>query len=376
MGPATSKIVIIQPYDSLFFGGGIGVPLRGSSRSLIHPTPLTVSGSILSLLIEIEGEDRVLTQRAMEGSNLEELEERGMALNYAFYGPLIIHRNEFWVPAPRDLIINWARRKDMKLEVIPQDAKSGGYGTDLEPPLLGPDDLYLYDHFDFPLAPLEELTSSYAYANSMLIKGAPRIYTERRLGITLDRSKGAVEMGFLYRTIHIRGQESKRGRMSYAMISIPVDGREEVSDLSGVTRLGGEGRVALITTENRSIRWLGSDRQLKEGDEVKVILISPAIYLGNDGTTTSTPDVSELPGRPEFVSPRVISSRPLMISGWNFRLRRARRMYAAVPPGTVYRMRVREPVEMWDLMISFWKLSLYWDRGMGSPLFLKVQGEG
>ncbi len=372
MDQVSSKVVVVQPYDSLFFGGGIGVPLRGDSRSLIHPIPLTVSGSILSLLMEKKGKDHVLTRKAMEGSNLEELEEKGMALRYALYGPLILYRGEFWVPAPRDLIINWAKRGDMELEVIPQNAEPGGNENGLEPPLLGPSDLYLYDHFDFPIAPLKELTSSYLYGNTMVVRNMPRIYTESRLGIALDRSKGAVKMGFLYRTTHIRGQESRHGRMSYAMISIPLDGREKISDLSGVTRLGGEGRPALITTENLSLRWLGADRRLNEGDEIKVILVSPAIYLNSNGTTTNVPDVSELPGRPEFIPPKVISSRPLMISGWNLRLKRARRMYSAVPPGTVYRMKVRESVRMWDMMISFWKLSLYWDRGMGSPLLLKV----
>lgn len=382
-----TKVVMLEPYDSLFFGGGVGVPLGGYSPSMLHPSPMTVSGAILSFLVDNLGRNSVLSQSALSNpGDMEQLEERGMAVRFAFHGPFIYYSNGFWVPAPRDLVIVWAKKGRMNLrvpEIDPSEGRpspeSSTYKGDAPSPLIGPGDLLLYEHFELPLINVEELNSGYYDGERILIREMPAVHGEDRLGIGIDRNTGTVRRGLLYTTTHIRVEESQAERMKYAMLSVPVpgDGKAEVPsalpgnvELRGITRLGGEGRPALLTVREKLFNPFPS-WELEKDEMVRMLLISPAIYAGGNGTTTSTPDLTGLPGRPEFVGPRLITSRPLRISGWSPSLGRARKMFSAVPPGTVYYLRVRERVRAGDLLMAFWKLSLYWDRGMGSPLLFR-----
>ncbi|GEM_PF-5432583 len=395
-----TKVVLIEPFDSLFFGGGIGVPLGGSSRSMPHPTPWTVSGAVLSLLVRKHGLDSVLNSSG--GGDVESEEEKGRYIKYAFYGPLIYFSEELWVPAPRDLEVVWAREDEMKLRALKAEAwdksMSGrvregddgqsatphemlvgeSYRNDLPPIVLSPDSIYLYDHFELPLIRLRDIDDYGDSLGILLLRGAPKIYPEERLGIKMDEERGSVEEGMLYRTVHIRVQEGERDlryrRMGYAMISIGMADKEVIPDVHGIERLGGEGRPAGIFTDSgRHIQQFRGGEELQPGEVLKVVLVSPAIYMRDKWRTTTLPDISGLPGRPEWIGPRVVTSAPRRLSGWSIPLGRARKMYSAVPPGTVYFLRMSEGADKMEFLLEFWRLSLYWDRGFGSPVVVKLR---
>ncbi len=395
-----TKLVLIEPFDSLFFGGGVGVPLGGSSRSMPHPTPWTVSGSVLSFLVRKHGLKTVLNSSG-EG-DVESKEERGEYIKYAFYGPLIYFSEELWMPAPRDLEVVWAKEDEMKLRALKagdedksrsgrikgggdgQPAKSQkmltneSYRNDLPPIVLSSDSIYLYDHFELPLIRLRDIDDYGDSLGIMLLRGAPRVYPEERLGIKIDEERGSAEEGMLYCTVHIRVQEGERDlkyrRMGYAMISVGMADKEVIPDIHGIERLGGEGKPAGIFTDGgRHIRQLGEGEELQPGEVLKVILVSPAVYIRDERKTTALPDISGLPGKPEWIGPRVVTSAPQRLSGWSISLGRARRMYSAVPPGTVYFLRMSEGADKMEFLLEFWRLSLYWDRGFGSPVVVKLR---
>lgn len=370
MNESGIEAVALTPYDSLFFGDGRGVPITGDVDTLPYPPPLTLSGAILTMLVREKGPADVL--RKMKFG--EDEEERGEVLRLAFYGPILEYRGEHWVPAPRDLVIVWARRDSAKLmPMTPVSGEGSGYRGQLPPRIMGTDRVPLYDQDQFPtIVKLEALLSRYPRL-PLIVRNPPRLTLEDRLGIALDRSRGVVERGMIYRTSHLRVQEEDGVRASFLMLSPPLDGRDTLPDFdSRVIRLGGEGRGA----EARRLRagWasrLFQDRELKPGAMVRVILLSPAIYLRN-GVPVSRPDLDELEESVRFLEDRTFSGKPVMVSGWNSVLGRARTMYPAVPAGTVYTLQITGRMSSLELMLAFWRSSLYWDRGMGSPIVLEV----
>ncbi len=357
------KLLTLKPLDSLFFGGGKGVPLSGDSSSLYHPLPWTVSGALITLAYS-KGLN-VISKSEWS----EEEEERCDILNYAFYGPFVHYKGMLWVPAPRDFVIKEFRMSSpnkiefMLLEQAKLKDAGDGYHEELPPLVLSQDDYHLYDHVRNPLVPLSSLKGPTSVVDPPVING------EGRIGIKLDRSRGVVEAGMLYRTTHIRVPED----FSYAMVPFrKVNGRPEISssnplNLTGVVRLGGEGRPSLVkTVESEELESLMNSK-VSAGKVVRVILVAPAIYLKGE-KTVSLPDLKGLPGNPSWVGPQVVTGKPIRVSGWSLASGRAKRMFSAVPSGTVYYLKVEKEVTVSDFLAEFWRLSLYWDRGFGSPL--------
>ncbi|MEM2219627.1 MAG: type III-B CRISPR module-associated protein Cmr3 [Candidatus Korarchaeum sp.] len=349
-------LIELEPLDTVFFGDARGMELNIGGRSLSIPLPWTVSGALLSHYLLRTGKYGDV-MRGCENVNGEcESEEKGEATVFAFYGPFLHFKDRYWFSPPADLV-----RDGGKVGLIRFRVGGSGYAQQL-PSVYLPLDAE-------PYGMLVDHEFLNCYANGKITK--PRSedhfdHEERRVGIHIDDSKRVVKTGYTFSCVHRR----PRFGLRYAVLIWEKEERD--FNFSGILRLGGEGRVAKVS--ERGLKevdgrffWL-DNRELEAGNYVKVVLLSPAIYRSGDRDIRA-PDhqmLQKLPGRPELLM--TVGGRATMVSGWNMRAKRARKMYAAVPPGTVYYFKLNEKVNRLDLTLSFWKLSLFWERGFGSPL--------
>ncbi len=360
-------LVEFRPLDSLFFGGNIGLDLGSSASSLEFPLPWTVSGAILSHLIRESGEP----SRFLKVGSTLEMEEGGELTKLMFYGPFLIVKKgtspdtptERWYPAPYDLVYRPIKLFDKQIKGVYSAQLPPVIATMEEPPT------WIDEGRLLAYARGEEVQPP-----SPQSKRETPIVAERRLGITLDDGTRTAARGLIYSSRHIR-----LDRASIGVLAAWKDGNG--LSVSGVVRLGGEGRPSEVNSSIWVPEWLKEER-IKGDSVVRIVLLSPAIYRGPNGTFARRPPdeaLSKLPGRPEICRLRgrelVIGPPPEMISGWDYARRRAKRMYPAVPAGTVIYLRLREEADRWELTREFWHLSLYWERGLGSPMVALTGGD-
>ncbi len=367
------KLVELEPLDTVFFGDARGMEFNVGGRSLRLPLPWTVSGALLTHYLVKTGRVEDLSMGCDDSGECES-EERGEATVFAFYGPFIHYGGTYWFTAPADLVALkktslsedkrcWpTAQADLSAgedEMSLVEAREGGEGYARYMPLklpLGSEPYGMVDH---------EFLERYADGEFAKPKKPENFdFEERRVGIHIDDGRRTVKTGFTFSSIHRRPRPGLR----YAMLL--AEKLERGFSFSGLVRLGGEGRAAIVYEREWMPSWL-SDRRLEAGTKVKAVLISPAIYRRGE-FDSRIPDLQGLPGSPEILKlgdrPLVIGGKALMVSGWDMRTGRARKMYSAVPPGTVYYLKLKEDANRLDLTLSFWRLSLFWERGFGSPL--------
>lgn len=347
------SLLTLKPLDSLFFGPNLGLELSSNAASLLFPLPWTVSGALIAHLVSKKG---TLSEILESDASLER-EERGELTKLMFYGPFLIHARCKWFPTPYDL----------KYE--PAGSSGALYSSQL-PPIIEVVE-------KIPAWIDEARLEKYVRGEEIEVDSGweePKLLEEVRLGIAVDDSTRTAMRGFLYTSRHLRMQDSAIGILAAWKTGEPLD-------LSGIVRLGGEGKASIIEVEDWNPSWF-EDERIERGSVVKLVLISPAIYWDSSGKTSRRPPnerLEKLPGRPEVCKSRgrelVIGPSPVMVSGWDLARRRARRMYAAVPAGTTIYLRLKEETGRWELTREFWKLSLYWERGFGSPLVARARGD-
>lgn len=359
-------IVELEPLDSLFFGDNKGMELNEGGRTLKIPLPWTISGTLLFHYVSTTQRLEDVRIGCEEGGCTSE--ERGEATVFAFYGPFIAYGGTYWFHPPGDLIAReGAKGETVELQVLKPRRGGSGYASQL-PPVLLPVHWEVYGK----LIDAESLANYSEGASTIVVPRPPELKEERRLGIHVDDERRTVKLGYIYTSTHVRVPLG----LKYCMIAARKDGKD--LSFNGLVRLGGEGRVARMTTTKWTPPWLREEK-LEAGSIVKVVLLSPAIYR-RDGRNVRIPSLEELPGRPQVCElggeKLVLGGRPVRVSGWDFVARRAKKMYSAVPPGTVYYLKLREDADRLDLTLSFWRLSSYWERGFGSPLVANVGGVG
>jgi len=343
------ELISLKPLDSLFFGDNMGLDLNSPGGGLRFPLPWTVSGALLYahiMSVHNLGSSYGLTSNWDEG-----VEERGDLTGFMFYGPFLIWRGKKWFPCPLDLSVS--------VEGLQPSQNPKLYSSQL-PPIMPREDKCKWIPHD--------LLERYSEGNKVepINEVEEPIFEEKRLGIHLDDVNRTVVEDFLYTSRHIRLKDASIG----VLVASKGEARIEVPPL---IKLGGEGRPVRVTRERWTPKWLSND-VLKAGSVVKVVLLSPAIYRKN-GKDVRIPEL-KLPGKPELLESRsalVISGPPVLVSGWDLKRARARKLYAAVPPGTVFYLKLSEDVGRWELTYNFWRLSLFWERGFGSLLISPVR---
>ncbi len=345
MGIPDFELVAMRPLDSFFFGRSRGLDLSSSATSFEFPLPWTVSGALLGAHASIT-EDLGTGRKLGELTWDEDIEERGELTGFMFYGPFLIWEGKEWFRPPEDLRVKFIHSRTGKL-----------YRDQL--PALVPEEK------EFPGWIDHETLEKYSNGEKVDLKvEGPRISEERRLGTHLDDLTRTVKEGFIYSAIHRRLPPG-------SSIGVLITGKrgQKLANFS-LVRLGGEARVSRVERSQWRPGWL-DDRGLSGGDVVKVVLLSPAIYRRN-GENVRVPPIDRLRDKVKLCRlggrTLVIGRKPTRVSGWDMRRKRARKMYSAVPPGTVYYLRLKGSMSRWELTLDFWKLSLYWERGFGSPL--------
>ncbi len=343
--PPEFELLSLKPLDSLFFGDNLGLDLNSPGGGLRFPLPWTVSGALLYAHIMSTG--NLGSSYGLTSDWDEEIEEEGDLTGFMFYGPFLVWKGKRWFPCPLDLnAMVYLSRTNSKLyssqlpSIIPGEGRCNWIPHDL-----------LERYAEGKLNSVNEVEEP--------------IFEEKRLGIHLDDASRTAVEDFLYTSRHVRLKEASIG----VLVASKGDVRLEVPP---VIKLGGEGRPVGVTRESWTPKWLKDD-VLKANSVVKVVLLSPAIYR-REGKDVSVPEL-KLPGKPKLLergSALMVSGPPRLVSGWDIKRARARKLYAAVPPGAVFYLKLGEDVGRWELTYSFWRLSLFWERGFGSPLISLV----
>lgn len=162
-----------------------------------------------------------------------------------------------------------------------------------------------------------------------------RLYTlENKIGIARDRATLASKDGHLYRIPMIRLKECSG-------FIVKIDGVSEIPE-RGVFQLGAEGKTVKYETisENPLKELENINFELQDGI-FKLYFATPAIF--KKGWIPEWIDENSLKGEKEGIKIQLIAcaiGKYVRIGGWDMAKRRPKRMYKAIPAGSVYYFRV------------------------------------
>ncbi|NJE10070.1 type III-B CRISPR module-associated protein Cmr3 [Thermococcus sp. MAR1] len=352
--------ILFDPYDVLFFRDGRPFEAGDShlGRSVTYIPQTTVTGAIRSLLYNLD---------SLKYRNLIKVgeEEPGFTVKGSFF-----YRGEELFHLPLDVA-----RGENGLGILKLEATIKNYR-----PVTLEESLHFSRASGFlGLEGMKEYLRG-RFDEDYVVNPPDVFLLEDRIGVGLDTSRTA-KMGLLYRTRNLRPVKDVK-------ISVWIDDgksnglRDIENDLAKAvaTRLGGEGHFSFVKVENHK-PWSKLNEELKKelGDKdngiVKLYVATPLILSENNETgTVYTWDVSvalkELDVKAEIV--KTFLGKPIRVEGWDFVRRRPKKPRFAVPPGSVYYLKIREGTENLNPVMKLGELQKL---GFGLVFTGKVEGD-
>jgi CRISPR-associated protein Cmr3 len=152
---------------------------------------------------------------------------------------------------------------------------------------------------------------------------------EIKTGIEIDSGTGTAQESMLYQTEFVR-PVNKHGDAVTVLADVhEIDGMPE----KGIVRLGGEGKTAFYEETENPFEAVPPEI----GRHFSLTLLSPAIF--KTGWLPGFIDGETFTGRAGGLTLRLIAAaagRPVSISGFDMRVKKQKKLYHAVPVGSVY----------------------------------------
>lgn len=360
----------LEPLDVLMFRDSR--PFAGGethrARSIFPPSPLTVQGALRTKLLAqalaqkgltIEDFARYLRTKDRNNADLDEiigvLGDADQFGAFRMTGPLVAKKGgksggvELFFPVPYDLL---GIKSDGVASLSPlaegsyaKMAWDSGWKEGLRP---------LWWRAEEERVETEELPGTWLDLSSLKaylegrIEGikvtqASEIYArEQRAGIKLQRATRTVEVGMLYVAEFIRLKEYHGCIVEVNLDHAPLN-EEKANYLKpmegeGILQLGGEARACWYhPLSGDPLSGLREHFPLQDNDRCfKLYLASPAVFQQG-----WLPDFlnNDLEGALEGVKVKLVAAtvgKPIPIGHWDLAHNRPKKLFHAIPPGSVY----------------------------------------
>lgn len=327
----------IRPVDVLRFRKPTPFTIGGYAPTYMYPPPQTISSAIITQLY--------LSNRITSFPSYEDM-ARELGDRLVFRGPYLSDENLTYVPAPLDLATCGKCGEVFlsKWKPVYQDLKTswpihecGSVGRRLTGYFI-PSNMIVRRS---EVRPEHVVGLDVGEGKGVVLK-------ELRPGICLNEKVKSVLSGYFYQAEWISLREGYFFR-EY-VISSDEELTKSIQNISSL-RLGGGGRpaqvdVKVVDLESCYKSFFGVDINDVAEDIIKkqsfdLIFLTPAIFL--DGTKC----VSRPPPIGLSLGERLVGisiDKPVIISGWDLRLRGLKRLYHAAPAGSIYRYTLSEPI--------------------------------
>jgi CRISPR-associated protein Cmr3 len=312
-------LVTFEPLDSIFFrearpfNAGEG----GFLDSQFPPAAQTLSGAIRGAIGEASGVDWTKKQ------DVERLLGTADEPLHKFAGPYLIENGRRIYPVPLNL--HYSKKVEKWARLLPSGAESE-FETDmgklqLPKPMETLEGAKPVEEGWLDAANLQrvlkgELPESCIPAKDIFVR-------EPRVGIGRNNQKAIVNEGQLYFTRHLRLCDGFALGMCVEGTPLPVD---------GIVRLGGEGRLARITTGAQPDPL---DAPKPNGTEQGLILT--LLTHGDFGGNTE-PDWSAID--PSLMRITACVGKPVREGGWDYAQKKPKPLKSLVPAGSCYFVKV------------------------------------
>jgi len=313
----------IKPTDTLFFRGGkpFAAGVDSWSDSSFLPNPSVIWGAMFSVLYlnSLDIQSKVLDK-----------EDKTDFTDYLEIGAIYLYNEKdgrVLLPAPLDLFIEEDSNRVAQERYISDIITSDEF-KNLE--FITPNstknakradnhfiDIYYLTHRDM----IREL-----YKFESLALG------DFKVGIAIDKATRTADKGRLYRI------DLTQLKQDWSFL---VEYKSTIAfDESGILKLGGEGKSASYTQidEPNSIRNHKQRLHISNKTEFQIYLSSPAIFA--DGWKFGINEHFKL------ISASI--GKPLFIGGFDMKSKSHKKMYKAVPAGSVYLIKLNKGVESID----------------------------
>lgn len=316
----------IEPLDTLFFRDGKPFTMGEETWADSHllPSPSVIYGALRTA---------VATQN---GIAFEAIANKTKLNSEDFFIKSLYYRinDSNTLPLPLDLVeyekeinIVKAESEEKKYEVKPLVIKPNAsvfsnsknkikyflIAKNLEQVEAIDNGLIIISEFEKYLA--NDLDSTYVY------KLTDFILNESKIGIGRDDSTKTSDEGSLFRT------DMKRGKDFEIAVNFELN---NYSDIASLVRLGGEGKIATISTITRRPLKIANRIVDFKNNRFKIYFATPAIL------TNGEPDLSKL--KLDFNATLVTAcvGKPVSIGGFDMDKRQAKKMYKMIPAGSVF----------------------------------------
>lgn len=316
----------IKPLDTLFFRSArpmtMGVDTWG--EVIFPPFPSTLYGAIRSFMIFQRG----TLKDFLKGKYKEDLGTPDEEGKLSLLGPLLLKDDQVLFPLPLDLV----RSEEGNLVPLKLKTVQMPFLSDYKPRCV-----FVWDGKGIVKDASGFLTQK-AFVNYLTgradrfegLEGRDVFLYEEKIGIARERATLTSKEGHLYRIPLIRLKEG-------VGMLVKVEGVEDIPS-SGVLQLGGENKGAVFRAlEDNPLREIEELSSELVGEVFKIYIATPAIF--QKGWLPQWMDETNLQGEWKGIRLRLISAsigKPLRVGGWDLAKGRPKRMYKAVPPGSIY----------------------------------------
>ncbi|HHO47334.1 MAG TPA: hypothetical protein ENN06_02580 [Desulfobacteraceae bacterium] len=203
--------------------------------------------------------------------------------------------------------------------------------------------------------------------------GVPLPKPEIRVHTAIDPTTGTVASGKLFESPGVRfeteaGAGVPQGELG---IAVRIDGLDNLDNLAGPCRLGGERRTAIV--EPFAQDWPACPNTFEKQSYLRLLLVTPGNFGGwapswlhptTDAGETAWCDIPGLAGaRVRLCSAFVPRWQP--VSGWDMATRAPKAMRKLVPAGAVYVIEVEQPERSREIAAHLWGRTLVGGTGAG-----------
>lgn len=350
--------IFIRPLDVQFYRDGrpfdAGIESAGSSSLLPHPR--TIYGALRACILarhscwggwpSDQAVKKVVGQSPFKFGSL------------AIKGPVLgrLRRDlETFYPIPKDLVK--LKDQDEIIQLAPKESeralnKISNLKYQLFPTTaehhveeIEEKERYFIDHYNL----YQYLSGRPPKRERNLKKSSDLLRQEHRIGIGLRRDPmtRTAQEGLLYSVNPVRFCKD-------VGLVVDVEGDDGLLPPSGLLRLGGESRGA-VYSRVEDVRWDNIieevKRQVSKSGRFKLYLITPAIFSKGWYPDFLEEECGQLKGAPPGVDARIelvgaCVGKPLFIGGFHIRRGYPKPIYKAVPPGSVYFMKISK----WDVL--------------------------
>ncbi len=325
----------VQALDTLFFRDGKPFEMGDDNwaEGIFPPPPSVIYGALRSAYFAQHPE--VMEKWKTDQDPTKDLRITGYYLKYG---------DKIYLPAPLDLVLNKNYDDEhlfpLRLMDVESKKVAHNYGLKYIPYFDGeaitPKGYYLRD------GDLKKYLQNKIDVNNGLISTniQKMIFNEPKIGVALNNETGSSTKGKLYRVgLNRFGEEFDKDWMEFKKLSFIIEFEGLVlKEQEGLLKLGAENKVANYSVFNKEIKNFRLENAEKSNYFKIVFLTDTCSEKGN---------LLELKNNLKIIAAFV--GNYISIGGWDIKEKEPKKLYKAIPAGSVFYIKSEEEISIFDL---------------------------